>query len=331
MPTRTPAVAALVAGIGIVFVLQFMLSRHAVGSTPFSSFPGDVTLAAGSLGHKAVLQNGEYWRLFTCIFLHGGLMHFIFNAYALVSLGRICEEIFGSWRMVMAFLVTGLAGSGASLLREVSSGGGTSVGASGAICGLLGLLIAHLQGRDDAASQMVRTSLVRWAVFIAIYSLVPSIDWAGHAGGFIAGYGLGRVLPGGHLLHLHKGWRRWWSTAVGGGLAVAAALCLVIDGAGALRRYQTYQAGAEILDSASSLVRTDDPQRTARTLSLSIPNLDAPPALVPAKDALERAMKEAASRPGASRIMAGKVQLMAWRVLYDTFPDMYNPPPDRER
>ena len=79
------------------------------------------------------MVGGEWWRLITPIFLHGGLIHFLFNSYLLIHLGPLVEEIFGTYRYWVIYLCCGIAGS---LFSQVPRFVNT-VGASGAIMGLL--------------------------------------------------------------------------------------------------------------------------------------------------------------------------------------------------
>jgi rhomboid protease GluP len=155
-----------------------------------------VLYALGANHPVAVLQQGEWWRLFTSMFLHGGFAHVLLNGWALYQLGALFEMAVGSFRMLVVYVLTGLAGSLASLLWTQ----GLSVGASGAIFGVLGALIAFLLRRRERLTPFARSllsQLVGWAAInVFIGFTVPMIDNAAHLGGCAAGFLLGLLLRG---------------------------------------------------------------------------------------------------------------------------------------
>ena len=131
------------------------------------------------------------WRLITAIFLHGSLIHIGFNMMALINIGPMVEELYGSARYFFIYVVTGIFGYVVSGVH-----GGSSVGASGSILGLVGVLIAVTGGRQSAGAKMIRGQLISWVISIAVLGyLFPVIDNYAHAGGFAAGYVLGKMLP----------------------------------------------------------------------------------------------------------------------------------------
>ena len=142
-----------------------------------------------------LVWQGEWWRLVSAIFLHGGVLHLLLNAWALYQLGGLFEAWMGSGRMALVWFVTGIAGSLASLffLR-----GGLSVGASGAIFGILGALVGVLLRRRDRLrpqAKQLLMQLLMWAginVFLGFST--PNIDNAAHLGGAAAGLCLGLAL-----------------------------------------------------------------------------------------------------------------------------------------
>lgn len=124
------------------------------------------------------------------VFLHGSLLHLAFNMWVLLDVGPQIEELYGSARYFFIFVFTGVAGYCLSsfLFR-------TSVGASGALLGLIGVLLALTTGRRSAGMQMLRSQLIKWLIYIAVIGFVfPQIDNFAHAGGFVAGYALGRIM-----------------------------------------------------------------------------------------------------------------------------------------
>jgi len=131
------------------------------------------------------IRVGEYWRLFTPMFLHVELMHIAFNMMALYSFGRIVEGIFGLGRYLILYLVSGVTGCLLSFMLNDNP----ALGASGAIFGLFGALLAF--GRVDRRtfSMTIGASIYGLlAVNLAIGFLIPGIDYWGHIGGLIGGF-----------------------------------------------------------------------------------------------------------------------------------------------
>jgi rhomboid protease GluP len=123
------------------------------------------------------------WRLVTAIFLHGSLIHIGFNMMALANIGPMVEELYGSARYLFIFVATGIAGFVASSLI-----GNVSVGASGSLLGLVGVLIAVTGSRQSAGARMIRGQLISWVISIAVLGfLMPGIDNWAHGGGLAAG------------------------------------------------------------------------------------------------------------------------------------------------
>lgn len=155
-----------------------------------------VLIALGANHPEWVLGRGEWWRLVSSMFLHIGLAHLLLNGWALYQLGGLFELLAGSSRLFLVYFVTGAAGSLASLWWTQ----GLSAGASGAIFGLLGALIAYLLRRREHLTPFARSllgQLVAWAAInVFIGFSIPGIDNAAHLGGCAAGFLLGLILPG---------------------------------------------------------------------------------------------------------------------------------------
>jgi len=140
----------------------------------------------GSLFDKWALfgpyvARGDWWRLMTSAFLHEGLLHIGFNMAALWFVGGPVEEYLGRFRYVLLYLVSGLAGSAGALFQSPLS---PTVGASGAIFGILGALLViewHETGR------IMGTAMTWILINLVISFTVPGISWGGHIGGLIAG------------------------------------------------------------------------------------------------------------------------------------------------
>ena len=127
------------------------------------------------------VKNGEYWRLFTVALLHANWMHLIFNMLALWSIGMPVEQIFGRGRYIVLFVGSLLTASIASAYFGPRA---LAVGASGAIFGLFGALLA-IGRRAGANYQNVTGTII---LNLIITFTVPGIDWRAHVGGLIGGY-----------------------------------------------------------------------------------------------------------------------------------------------
>lgn len=153
-----------------------------------------------ALGANVWPIQGEYWRLVASMFLHIGVLHLLVNAWALFQLGGLFEIWLGHWRTALVFFATGIAGSLASLAFTLrpSEGAGLSAGASGAIFGILGALIAFLFRRREHLTSQAKgllSQLLFWAGLNVFFGFtVPGIDNAAHLGGCAAGLLLGAVF-----------------------------------------------------------------------------------------------------------------------------------------
>lgn len=144
----------------------------------------------GGLESYRAIGGREIWRLLSSVFLHAGLIHLAFNAWVLFDLGRVCEPLLSAPKFFVVFVVSGLGGSLATCARDYLAKDASiiSIGASGALCGLIGLLLVYAirEGHRE-----LRNALIRWGIYIAILSLLPGISWTGHGGGFLTGVLLG--------------------------------------------------------------------------------------------------------------------------------------------
>jgi membrane associated rhomboid family serine protease len=126
------------------------------------------------------LHNGGWWRLVTTMFLHASILHIAFNMWALWVIGRPVEQYLGPVRYVGLYFVSGLAGSAGALVQTQ----GVTVGASGAIFGILGaMIILEWQVTGRLAGQAMALAAINLVISIAI----PGISWGGHVGGLIGG------------------------------------------------------------------------------------------------------------------------------------------------
>ena len=184
MQRLPPVTLAIVAVLTAIFLVEMAVE---VLDSP------EAFLLAGALSREAVLQ-GEWWRLVSAIFLHGGVEHLVGNAIALFVLGMVCEHAFGRGQFVVLFVVAGIGGSIVSMLTSP----GPSVGASGAIFGLQGAAIVLFRRHRErllVRDRRIGVVLIVWGLYtIAQGILTPYVDNGAHVGGFIAGALLARHL-----------------------------------------------------------------------------------------------------------------------------------------
>jgi rhomboid protease GluP len=132
------------------------------------------------------IRSGQWWRLVTAGFLHGGLLHIAMNSWVLFDVGGQVEQIYGASRMLVIYFVSTVAGFYLSYLWTAAP----SVGASAAIMGLIGAMIALSAHHRSAMTAAIRATYIRWVIYILLIGLLPglAIDNAAHVGGLAAGF-----------------------------------------------------------------------------------------------------------------------------------------------
>ena len=176
--TRTdflPFLTYLILGINLIV---FLLMTLAGGST------NQGVLIAFGAKVNPLIQAGEIWRFLTSAFIHIGLMHLVFNLYALWALGPLAEESYGHRRFFIIYICSGLGGSIASFLFSTA----LSAGASGAIFGLLGALLYYSYKRPYLWKSGLGKNLVIVILINFGFGLIqPGIDNFAHLGGLLTG------------------------------------------------------------------------------------------------------------------------------------------------
>ena len=143
----------------------------------------------------ARVRAGEWWRLFTASFLHGGLVHLGVNGYALYAIGPTVEQLYGRVRFLAVFLLGGAVGFAASTAFVRAPSLGASAGLFALLGVLLGYAIRERARLDPAArSAMTRQILIVAGLNLALGFMVPFVDNAAHLGGFVGGLALGVLL-----------------------------------------------------------------------------------------------------------------------------------------
>jgi membrane associated rhomboid family serine protease len=184
-----PAVLALIVLNAVVFLFEISVGDL---NDP------DVLHRVGALEPYAVVVQGEYWRLFTALFLHGGFTHLLFNLFALYILGPPLERSIGTLRFTMSYLVSGLASSagvvGLTILGFVQVS--QLVGASGCIMGIVGTWAGFLVRHRHVpqAKQRLGNIVMIIVIQVAFDLSTPQVSMAAHLCGLIAGFFLGLIL-----------------------------------------------------------------------------------------------------------------------------------------
>ena len=139
------------------------------------------------------ITNGEYWRFFTCAFLHGGLMHLFLNLAGLYIFGKELESIYGSIKFLFICLLT----SWGSTLASYTFSSGIAIGASGIVFGIIGSLISFYftqKGKVTGADYKFKSMYTLVIINLILGFMMPRIDNSAHIGGIVTGLLSGWVL-----------------------------------------------------------------------------------------------------------------------------------------
>lgn len=206
--SRITFVNAIIAANIVFFAASYLLSVFYTGisaSRGLLGLPAPSGFALDRLGgaHLTGVINGEWWRLVNSVFLHGGPLHILFNMIWVKNLGTPAEQLLSPQKMVVVYLVSGVVGNIVAIFLPVAGfylGFDMRpvfvVGASGAVFGLMGAIIAFGRKRGGYLGRSLVRQLGIWAaVIIAMGFVVPGISNSAHIGGLIAGLVLGQIMP----------------------------------------------------------------------------------------------------------------------------------------
>jgi rhomboid protease GluP len=198
IPIPGTATSTLIAVNIALFGISWYLSQAAAAGTAgpalgFGNVDPQVLVRVGAKFGPLIIYRGQWWRLVTAMFLHAGIFHIGINLWCLFDLGPMVESLFASAKFIVMYLVTGIAGFLLSLWWRP---GGISIGASGAILGLVGVLIG-VSFHHGGLGKTYRGQLWRWVIYIFIFGLFFAVDNAAHLGGLVTGLLLGYLVPEG--------------------------------------------------------------------------------------------------------------------------------------
>ena len=129
-------------------------------------------------------MQGQWWRLVTAGFLHGGILHILMNSWVLFDLGAEVEQIFGTSRLIVFYFVSTITG----FLVSSKFGSGYSVGSSAGIFGLIGAMLAFGVTDRSSLGQAVKGLYTRWLIYLLVLSFIPGVDFRAHIGGLSGGF-----------------------------------------------------------------------------------------------------------------------------------------------
>lgn len=180
---RSPVTAILLAIMGVYFVV-ISLNGGTTNTQALVNF--------GAFFPPYILQNNEYYRFITSIFIHIGLAHIFFNGYALYIFGTQIERVMGKIKYIMFFLITGIGGNIVTYIVSLTSETSfltVSAGASGSLFGILGAFLYLIRHHRNMISPEGRKSILTMlAINLGLTLLVPNISTTAHFGGLAIGY-----------------------------------------------------------------------------------------------------------------------------------------------
>lgn len=172
-------VTKILMAISIIIFMWMVLG----GANPIDI--DNLTLYSYGANYKEAVLNGDFYRLLTCTFLHAGIFHLLFNMYALYIIGDQLESYIGKYKFLLVYLVSALSGS----LLSIVFSNNLSVGASGAIFGLLGSLLYFGYHFRLYLGSVLKNQIIPLILINLIFGFItPGIDNAAHIGGLIGGY-----------------------------------------------------------------------------------------------------------------------------------------------
>lgn len=166
----------------VMYIVTVYLSYVYPNESIYSSYTNALILLGAKVNE--LISAGEYYRLISSMFLHGGILHLAVNMYSLYAMGPIVEKLYGKTKYIILYFTAGICSSIFSYIFSTS----ISIGASGAIFGLLGaVLVFAIKSKGKTGSAFIKNILSVIFVNIFIGMTLPNIDNFGHIGGLLGG------------------------------------------------------------------------------------------------------------------------------------------------
>lgn len=219
----------IIAANVVMYLISLLFSSHGLRLTgnPMTLFAPDSQglLMLGATGTIPIDRFHRWWTLISASYLHGGLLHILFNMLALRQISPLVIREYGTHRMLTIYTLSGICGFLVSYLAGISF----TIGASAAVCGLIGAALYYGKSRGGTYGQAVYRQVGGWALCIVVFGLiVPGINNWAHGGGMAAGILSGLLLGYQERIRENKGHRFLGGACLAGTAAVL--LWAVISG-----------------------------------------------------------------------------------------------------
>ena len=223
---HAPVTSVLLIANVIMFAAELMGTMHAGrmgGLNILWGMDGETLYRLGSSNGYSILILHQWYRLVTAVFLHLGLIHIGFNMMVLLDIGPVVEELYGSPRYLFVYILSGVLGFALSMYFHYSS-----VGASGALMGLIGILIAVTTKRSSLEAKALRSRLISWAVSVFALGFFIHADNLAHLGGLATGFICGKIMADRLPINSNERNRAYLLGWLAGGLALASFVFMLV-------------------------------------------------------------------------------------------------------
>ncbi|MFZ2399311.1 MAG: rhomboid family intramembrane serine protease [Smithella sp.] len=186
-----PVMAIIYINVAFYVLALFLGGITNDGSFNFLSPSNQSLFLLGASGTYPVIVEHRFWTLISASFLHGGLMHILFNMMALYQLGPFVLQEFGFHRFINLYIITGACGFAASVIFGVPF----TIGASASVCGLIGAIIYYGKSRGGSYGEAIYKQAMGWVIGLILFGLIfPGINNWAHGGGLLSGIALSFLM-----------------------------------------------------------------------------------------------------------------------------------------
>ncbi|MGC2660792.1 MAG: rhomboid family intramembrane serine protease, partial [Bryobacteraceae bacterium] len=177
---RANSLSIIVLTINSAIYVSMVVINYQLSTQPSAfSFDSGLLILCGAKSGQLIRDYGQWWRLITAGFLHGGILHILMNSWALFDLVGEVEQFYGPSRLIVVYILSTFTGFLLSYWWSQTMGGASwnvpSVGSSAAIFGLIGIMLATGLRRDTPLARAIRSYYRRWAIYGLIFSFAPLV------------------------------------------------------------------------------------------------------------------------------------------------------------